>query len=424
MKEDFSMKFMNFMVVVLIWALNVSAAPGTGLSPTWIQGVKVNRTVRDITCRENLEYPHSGHCCKNCPAGTYVKTPCDKPSEKGQCEPCEFDTFTEHSSGLPKCLSCSKCRPDQETVAKCTSTQNTQCQCKEGYYCLPNQACEVCKKCNKCKDDEELVERCTRSSNTICRKRGGSPDSSNAGTITVIFVVLGCVAIVALIFLARKWFISRKSTVTSLNCVKICVGEDNSTTTEESQNKRNSELDSFVPFLQTNQLVGTQPTTSCEEDEDDEDRGLGESLPNTTSSSQTSLRAQPSAPLPGPSPLLSPELLRQTQALECEKPKRLSPLNGDESLKKSFDLFSEMDVHCHNRFFRYIGLSDNNIKNVEMLSPDDKVYELLKIWMEKEGMKADFNDLIEALLHLDQRLSAENIIAKAIGNGYYKYEDD
>ncbi len=97
---------------------------------------------------------------------------------------------------------------------------------------------------------------------------------------------------------------------------------------------------------------------------------------------------------------------------------------GEESLKKSFDFFEEMDVHCHNRFFRFIGLSDNSIKSAESIFPEDRVYELLKIWMEKEGLKADFNSLIEALINLDQKLSAENIIAKAIINGYFKYEDE
>ncbi|XP_026865091.2 hematopoietic death receptor isoform X4 [Electrophorus electricus] len=109
---------------------------------------------------------------------------------------------------------------------------------------------------------------------------------------------------------------------------------------------------------------------------------------------------------------------------ENEKVRRLIPLNGEESLKRSFDLFQELDIHYHNRFFRYIGLSDNAIRNAEMSSLEDKVYELLKIWLEKEGLKADFNSLIETLLHLDQRLSAENIIARAISNGHFKYEDD
>lgn len=83
-----------------------------------------------------------------------------------------------------------------------------------------------------------------------------------------------------------------------------------------------------------------------------------------------------------------------------------------------------MDVHYHNRFFRFIGLSDNSIKSTDSLFPEDRVYELLKIWMEKEGLKADFNSLIEALIYLDQRLSAENIVTKAISNNYFKYEDE
>ncbi|KAK3538597.1 hypothetical protein QTP86_006982 [Hemibagrus guttatus] len=99
---------------------------------------------------------------------------------------------------------------------------------------------------------------------------------------------------------------------------------------------------------------------------------------------------------------------------------------GDDSLRKSFDLFGEIDINFHKRFFRLIGLNDNAIRTVEMTwsLPEDRVYELLKIWMEKEGMKADFNRLIKDLHSLNQRLSAENITAKAIELGYFRYEDD
>lgn len=102
----------------------------------------------------------------------------------------------------------------------------------------------------------------------------------------------------------------------------------------------------------------------------------------------------------------------------------MSCFSGEESLKKTFDFFEEMDVHYHNRFFRFIGLSDNAIKMAESLFPEDRVYELLKIWLEKEGMKADFNNLIQALIYLDQRLSAESITSKAIDNCLFKYEDE
>lgn len=98
---------------------------------------------------------------------------------------------------------------------------------------------------------------------------------------------------------------------------------------------------------------------------------------------------------------------------------------ADDSLRKSFDLFGEIDMNYHNRFFRFLGLSDNIIKTTEMTCslPEDRVYELLKVWMEKEGMKADFNSLIEALCYLNQKLSAESIIARAIESGYFRYED-
>lgn len=104
----------------------------------------------------------------------------------------------------------------------------------------------------------------------------------------------------------------------------------------------------------------------------------------------------------------------------------LFSLSGDDSLKKTFDLFGEIDVNYHKRFFRLLGLSDNAIRTAEASwsLPEDRVYELLKIWMEKEGMKADFISLIEALLSLNQRFSAENIVARAVDNGYFRYEED
>lgn len=101
-------------------------------------------------------------------------------------------------------------------------------------------------------------------------------------------------------------------------------------------------------------------------------------------------------------------------------------MTGDESLRKSFYLFGEIDVNFHNRFFRLIGLSDNAIRTTEVSFAllEDRVYELLKIWMEKEGMKADFNTLIEALFNLNQRLSAETIITRAISCDLFRYKKD
>lgn len=43
--------------------------------------------------------------------------------------------------------------------------------------------------------------------------------------------------------------------------------------------------------------------------------------------------------------------------------------------------------------------------------------------MQKQGLKADINDLLEALLSMDQRRSAESIAWAALQRGYYKHVD-
>lgn len=94
------------------------------------------------------------------------------------------------------------------------------------------------------------------------------------------------------------------------------------------------------------------------------------------------------------------------------------------SLRSCFIYFEELDVRYHNRFFRHIGLNENAIKSRDHLQPEDRVYDLLLDWREKAGMKASLNDLIAALLYFNQRLSAENIITKAISGGQFEYEED
>ncbi|KAL7839242.1 hypothetical protein SRHO_G00259000 [Serrasalmus rhombeus] len=404
------MKLTSSLVPLLIWILQCVAA---GLA--WPSGASRNRTGREVTCREGLEYPHAGICCLNCPAGTYVKHSCSRASERGICETCDFGSYTEHENGLHKCLPCSSCRSDQDLVGQCTSTQNTQCQCMKGLFCLPEQACEVCKTCSKCAEDEEVEKSCTASSNTVCRKKKGSARSSIAGPITA--VVLSLMILLLMVILYWKAPTWSKRAVASCCPGGILMKKSGSDSVETRQNGLNAALEDSVPLQpfivpSSSQSVGAW-TPVCVDLVEEEDRGLGDSLPTTTTSSQNSLCVcvQPSEPCPA---RYSPALPCPPPALENEKLRRLIPLNGEESLKKSFDLFEEIDVHYHNRFFRLLGLSDNAITSAESLSVEERVYQLLRVWMEKEGMKADFNTLVEVLLRLNQRLSAENIIARAI----------
>ncbi|XP_076843294.1 hematopoietic death receptor isoform X2 [Brachyhypopomus gauderio] len=353
------------LIGTLLCVLGVDLTPAPTLGP----GPNRNRKLRYVTCREPMEYLHASICCLSCPAGTFVQQHCSTPSSRGSCEQCSNGTYTEHDNGLTMCLPCSKCRPDQDHVERCTRTKDAVCRCKQGLYCLPYQACEVCKTCSRCREDEEVVEACTSSSNTVCRKRvSTSAGLSAVVAVSVVLVAMALVLIVSLLY----W---RTSTGWRRAVVSWCSGG----------------------FLHTCTKGG---------------RDSDETVQNGVNGAVDS-RAQ-----------AQPFLVQTPADLENEKPRRLIPLNGDESLKRSFDLFDELDIHYHNRFFRYIGLSDNAIRNAEMSSMEDKTYELLKAWLEKEGLKADFNSLIDALLHLDQRLSAENIIARAISNGYFTYEDD
>ncbi|XP_073334166.1 tumor necrosis factor receptor superfamily, member a [Pagrus major] len=438
-------------VPVLVAALLVGLVCHAAELPAaqWSSDEYKNLTLRrHRTCVENEQYPHQGFCCLNCQAGTFVHKECERDQEQGICLSCEHgQTYTEHSNGMNRCLPCTHCRLDEIETASCTTTTDTRCQCKPGTFCVPDQACEVCKRCAKCKSGEEEVKKCTPFSNTVCQKRDPSPTKTSpvlpatTPTAPADIVVPICISLVVLILiiligLAVWWFKIKqhscaipcsKSHSDSSEIVKIPIDESGATA-EERQNNQNAGLEGEEsrpesrPLLQETQGGMTKASPPLE----DEDRGLGDSLPNTTSSSQTSLSALPTAASSGNTPHQSPTAFR-LQPADMEDPlqHRLLPLLGSEkSLKKSFDLFDEyLDVRIHNKFFRMIGVSDNHIRIAENGPAGDKVYELLKNWMQKQGLKADINNLLDALLSMDQRRSAESIASAALRKGYYKHAD-
>ncbi|KAM4576272.1 tumor necrosis factor receptor superfamily member 10B-like isoform 2-T2 [Odontesthes bonariensis] len=108
--------------------------------------------------------------------------------------------------------------------------------------------------------------------------------------------------------------------------------------------------------------------------------------------------------------------------LEDEQFPTLVPVNGEESLKRCFEFFEELDVDHHKRFFRHLGFSDNVIKSKESLPYEDRVHELLNMWIEREGKDASLNDLMAALLNLNQRRTAEMVKEKAVHHCHYLCE--
>ncbi|XP_016104379.1 tumor necrosis factor receptor superfamily member 6-like [Sinocyclocheilus grahami] len=429
---------MEVMVPIIIALIHV----GHGAAELGLAGDLQNRTARQIICVENQEYPHNGFCCKNCEAGTYVKEKCSRNQEKGICSPCEKGTYAEHPTGMEQCLQCSQCHRDQIVVAECTSTSNTKCKCKPGTFCLLDEPCEVCKKCAKCKADEEEVSHCTATTNMKCRRRNSPPTqgptdnpsaSNNTNTIAIVIPMLFLLVFILLgiFFLYKRRQHQLSSPADDLEEVKIPI-DKLPRSEEEQENSRNAGLEreeGQCPESRPLLTQETQETGTKSIPVEDEDRGLGDSLPNTTSSSQTSLSPLPPAVYNKESPQSSPPAPRQAEMVtepwagDDGPPRRLVPVLGEEeSLSKSFDLFDSLDVRYHNKFFRSIGVSDNAIKMAETQQPMDKVYDLLRGWMQKEGLRANINTLLQALLDLDQRYSAEHITSKAVERGYYKYE--
>uniref|UniRef100_A0A3Q2YJA6 Tumor necrosis factor receptor superfamily, member a n=1 Tax=Hippocampus comes TaxID=109280 RepID=A0A3Q2YJA6_HIPCM len=387
---------------------------------------------RHRTCVENQQYHYQGLCCLNCQAGTTsIFT---------------LKRFAKRNIFQNMCLPCVWLTDEMET-ASCTTTSDTKCQCRAGTFCVPDQACEVCKRCAKCKAGEEEVKKCTHFSNTVCRKRDPFPTqtpldrtpptptspadiSSNAFPLCVAARPRFRGDVVALLTLCPL-LTGAKSHCDTSEIIKIPIDES-APTAEECQNSRNAGLEGdhsrpeSRPLLQETQAGMTNNKASPSPE--DEDRGLGDSLPNTTSSSQTSLSAMPTAASSGDSPAscrISPAaIVRVARKKEDPLQHRLLPLQESEkSLKKSFDLFDKyLDVRIHNKFFRMIGVSDNHIRLAENGAAGDKVYELLKNWMQRQGLKADINHLLQALLDLDQRRSAESIASEALRRGYYKHD--
>ncbi|KAK5600220.1 hypothetical protein CRENBAI_004906 [Crenichthys baileyi] len=352
------------------------------------------RLGRSSSCREDTEYQHSSICCLKCEAGQYVRTPCTEAGKKGTCEECDYGTFTEHANGLKQCIKCTLCPPDQEIVRACTHTQDTVCRCKPGKYCHPDEACEICKKCSRCKSDEEIVKNCTSTSNTECKKsQPKSASDEETGLIaglTVLFVVIFVSLMIAIITVWKK-----KIRTADSGGLKQ---EYASVNAEPSPN----------PTLHKS-LVISKFRHRWEE----ESIKLCDSNASSASSSQHNLTG----------PLLS----APAASLSWEDPIRreeepfpnLVPVNGVESLKKCFDFFEELNVDFYKRFFRQLSLNDNMIKSRDHLQYEDRIHDLLNDWVEKEGKDASLNDLLRALLDLNQRRTAETIMQKAIQCGYY-----
>ncbi|XP_023510491.1 tumor necrosis factor receptor superfamily member 22 isoform X1 [Equus caballus] len=147
------------------------------------------------------EYWSAGHCCKLCPAGSFVEEHCRSHHTRGKCTPCDRGTFTAHANGLDSCNVCATCSENEQMVAECTSTRDRTCQCQTGRFYRPPGGLEFCSRCSKCPRGSVVLKKCNATADTVCGLAG--PGGRHRWCVIGSFLTFLVIMIVTYIY-ARK----------------------------------------------------------------------------------------------------------------------------------------------------------------------------------------------------------------------------
>lgn len=106
-----------------------------------------------------------GECCKQCPPGEGVVTPCG--AKQTECAPClDSETYSEIFSHTEKCHLCTKCTGLLRMKTPCTDTNDATCTCNYGYYL--NSITQRCEPCTRCPEGYGMLYSCELDQDTVC----------------------------------------------------------------------------------------------------------------------------------------------------------------------------------------------------------------------------------------------------------------
>ncbi|KAI6073696.1 Tumor necrosis factor receptor superfamily member 25 isoform X1 [Aix galericulata] len=111
-------------------------------------------------------------CCPQCPAGTYLKTPCSIHLNDSHCDACSDGTYLSQPNTRSECHVCYECdhHAFQTVLTNCSATSNVVCGCEPGHFrsCLNEHCSEfTCSKCQLCPG--RLIQRpCSDTQDTLC----------------------------------------------------------------------------------------------------------------------------------------------------------------------------------------------------------------------------------------------------------------
>ncbi|PKU32089.1 tumor necrosis factor receptor superfamily member 10a-like [Limosa lapponica baueri] len=304
--------------------------------------------------------------CKKCPPGKYVASHCKEPNGSSLCLPCKDDEsigypneYTEYPNDFLKCLPCRTCREDEVETSPCRPTSNTQCACKSGTFCSPDHPCEMCQKCRpRCSQDEVELAPCTPHSDRQCGPPTGTMSSSSYNWIVIVSVVVPAMFLLAVAIALRKY-----------GC--CCCPRDGRDLSRKSC--------SVVDYLMRRVTRYQRGRPETQDNNRNERRNL--------------------VPVPGQDPVTL--------------------------LRRSFEFFAQ-DVPYKDwkRYGRALDLLENDIVLAEL---NDKYslepfFQMLNTWLNRQGMNASVNTLLETLRRINLGGVAEDISSKLVQQGFFQYE--
>ncbi|XP_052557941.1 tumor necrosis factor receptor superfamily member 10B-like [Tympanuchus pallidicinctus] len=318
---------------------------------------------------------------KKCPMGPSLA------NDSSKCFPCKKDEYTEYPNNFPMCLGCRTCREDQVEVSPCIPTRNTQCACKNGTFCLPDHPCEMCQKCQtRCPKGQVRIAPCTQHSDLQC---GPPLDISSSFSSIITITVL----VVVLVFLP----------VFSWCCYRHCgAGGGRGLSRKPSAVVQNRLL----------QRMGIQ------------DNKCNEQI--YLNQQQEPLTTVQSSEVP--CGVEMEEVAPRTSNPNVETQRKLVPVPGKDPLTvlfSSFNTFVEFVPFPEwRRFGRALGLRENNLYQAEQndRGSGEPLYQMLNMWLNKEGSKASVNTLLETLSQISLSGVADLIASELVRNGYFQYE--
>ncbi|XP_035537643.1 tumor necrosis factor receptor superfamily member 6B-like [Morone saxatilis] len=104
--------------------------------------------------------------CDRCPPGTYLLARCTS-TQRSQCAACPAGSFTELWNHISKCLRCGVCGQNQVVKTACTANSDCQCQCKQGYYYREDR--EECLPHSRCPTGQGVLTQGTADEDTVCQ---------------------------------------------------------------------------------------------------------------------------------------------------------------------------------------------------------------------------------------------------------------